>query len=143
MARTAPVLYSVDLSDCAAIRQLTTQEISEEFAAVLEGAGATILQALSHTFPGAGLTCALLLTESHAILHTWPETGTVNLDIFSCSTRLKSLDAIAELGRVFGAGKVSIQEVPRADGHGPRPDRRLDSRCVAWRGASASSACCG
>jgi len=64
------------------------------------------------------------LTESHAILHTWPETGTVNLDIFSCSTRLKSLDAIAELGRVFGAGKVSIQEVPRADGHGPQPDRR-------------------
>jgi S-adenosylmethionine decarboxylase len=118
------VLYSVDLSECAAIRQLTTQEISEEFAAVLEGAGATILQAVSHTFPGAGLTCALLLTESHAILHTWPETGTVNLDIFSCSTRLKSLDAIAELGRVFGAGKVSIQEVPRADGHGPRPDGR-------------------
>src|SRR5580765_5846217 len=35
MARTAPVLYSVDLSECAAIRQLTTQEISEEFAAVL------------------------------------------------------------------------------------------------------------
>ena len=124
MAYSAPVLYSVDLSECAAIRQLTTQEISEEFAAVLEGAGATILQAVSHTFPGAGLTCALLLTESHAILHTWPETGTVNLDIFSCSTRLKSLDAIAELGRVFGAGKVSIQEVPRADGHGPRPDGR-------------------
>ena len=124
MAYSAPVLYSVDLSECAAIRQLTTQEISEEFAAVLEGAGATILQTVSHTFPGAGLTCALLLTESHAILHTWPETGTVNLDIFSCSTRLKSLDAIAELGRVFGAGKVSIQEVPRADGHGPQPDRR-------------------
>jgi len=124
MAYSAPVLYSVDLSECAAIRQLTTQEISEEFAAVLEGAGATILQAVSQTFPGAGLTCALLLTESHAILHTWPETGTVNLDIFSCSTRLKSLDAIAELGRVFGAGKVSIQEVPRADGHGPQPDRR-------------------
>lgn len=124
MARTTPVLYSVDLSECAAIRQLTTDEISEGFAAVLEGAGATILHAVSHTFPGAGLTCALLLTESHAILHTWPETGTVNLDIFSCSTRLKSLDAIAELGRVFGAGKVSIQEVPRADGHGPRPDGR-------------------
>ena len=124
MAHTAPVLYSVDLSDCAAIRQLTTEEIYERFTAVLEGAGATILQAVSHTFPGAGLTCALLLTESHAILHTWPETGTVNLDIFSCSTRLKSLDAIAELGRVFGAGNVSIQEVPRADGHRPQSDGR-------------------
>ena len=124
MAHIAPVLYSVDLSECATIRQLTTEEISERFIAVLKGAGATILQAVSQTFPGAGLTCALLLTESHAILHTWPETGTVNLDIFSCSTRLKSLDAIAELGRVFGAGKVSIQEVPRADGHGPQSHGR-------------------
>ena len=54
-------------------------------------------------FPGAGLTCVLILAESHAVLHTWPETGTVNIDIFSCSTRLKSLAAIAELGRSFGA----------------------------------------
>ena len=120
----SPVLYSVDLGECAAIGQLAADEVADTFTAALEGAGATILHAMSHSFPGAGLTCALLLTESHAILHTWPETGTVNLDIFSCSTRLKSLDAIAELGRVFGAGKVSIQEVPRADGHGPRPDGR-------------------
>jgi S-adenosylmethionine decarboxylase len=114
-----PVLYSVDLSECAAIRQLTTEEISDTFTATLKGAGATILHAVSHTFPGSGLTCALLLSESHAVLHTWPETGTVNLDIFSCSTKLKSLDAISELGRLFGAGKVSIQEVPRANGHHP------------------------
>jgi len=109
----------VDLSDCSAIRHLTPDEVSETFTAALESAGATILDALSHKFPGMGLTCALLLSESHAVLHTWPETGTVNLDIFSCSTRLKSLDAIVELGRLFGAGKISIQEVPRADGHHP------------------------
>ena len=119
MAHHGPVLYLVDLSDCSAIRHLTPDEVSETFTAALESAGATILHALSHKFPGMGLTCALLLSESHAVLHTWPETGTVNLYIFSCSTRLKSLDAIAELGRLFGAGNVSIQEVPRADGHHP------------------------
>jgi S-adenosylmethionine decarboxylase len=111
------VLYLVDLSECAAIRQLTTEEIADAFSATLASAGATILQTVAHVFPGTGLTCALLLTESHAVLHTWPETGTINLDIFSCSTGLRSLDAIAELGRLFGAGQVSIQEVPRADGH--------------------------
>jgi S-adenosylmethionine/arginine decarboxylase-like enzyme len=41
----------------------------------------------------------------------------VNIDIFSCTTRLKSLSAIHELGRVFGARQVSVQEVLRADGH--------------------------
>jgi S-adenosylmethionine decarboxylase len=113
------VLYSADLSDCEAIGALTADEISATFAAALGRAGATIVHALSHAYPGAGLTCALILSESHAVLHTWPETGTVNIDIFSCSTRLKSLDAIAELSRFFGARDVSIQEVPRADGHLP------------------------
>ncbi len=124
-AHIAPVLYSVDLSECAAIRELTHEEISETFSAALEGAGATILQTVLQTFPGAGLTCALLLSESHAVLHTWPETGTVNLDIFSCSSRLKCLDAIAELGRLFGADNVSVQEIPRADGHSPPPPQDL------------------
>ena len=112
----APVLYSVDLGDCAALRQLDAEEVEATFVAALGRAGATIVHAMSYVYPGAGLTCALILSESHAVLHTWPEAGTVNIDIFSCSSRLKSLDAITELSRLFGAGTVSIQELPRADG---------------------------
>ena len=94
------------------------------FGTALRRAGATVVQEVSHAFPETGLTCVLILSESHAVLHTWPETGTVNLDIFSCSTRLKSLEAIDELRRSFGAQHVTVQEIPRADGHGPRTDGR-------------------
>src|ERR1700704_6612146 len=117
-----PVLYSADLKACTAMSALDPERVTETFVHALESAGATVVQALSHNFPGAGLTCVLILAESHAILHTWPETGTVNIDIFSCSTRLKSLAAIDELRRSFGAQHVTVQEIPRADGHGPRPD---------------------
>jgi S-adenosylmethionine decarboxylase len=117
-----PVLYSADLKACTAMSALDPERVTATFVRALESAGATVVQALSHSFPGAGLTCVLILAESHAVLHTWPETGTVNIDIFSCSTRLQSLAAIAELGRSFGAAGVSIQEIPRADGHGPPPD---------------------
>jgi S-adenosylmethionine decarboxylase proenzyme len=92
--------------------------VAATFVETLERAGATVVQSLSHHFPGAGLTCVLILAESHAVLHTWPETGTVNIDIFSCSTRLKSLGAIDELARSFGAVEVTVQETARADGHG-------------------------
>ncbi|HVC19845.1 MAG TPA: adenosylmethionine decarboxylase [Vicinamibacterales bacterium] len=119
-----PVLYSVDLKGCATIATLAPEIVTATFVQALESAGATVVQALSHHFPGAGLTCILILAESHAVLHTWPETGTVNIDIFSCSTKLKSLAAIVELGRSFGAADVSVQEIPRADGHCPRADRR-------------------
>jgi len=119
-----PVLYSVDLSECEALAALEQEEITALFVSALERSGATIVQALSHAYPGAGLTCVLILRESHAVLHTWPETGTVNIDIFSCSIRLKSLEAIHELSRSFGARHVSVQELSRADGHRPRLDQR-------------------
>ena len=112
------------------------------FGAALRRAGATVVQELSHAFPGTGLTCVLILSESHAVLHTWPETGTVNIDIFSCSTRLKSLEAIDELRRSFGAAACHRPGDPSCRRTRPAAGRtRLGSRCGAWRGASASSAC--
>jgi S-adenosylmethionine decarboxylase len=116
-----PVLYSADFADCQALDTFDGDGIATIFAAALRGAGATIVQEVSHAYPEHGLTCVLVLRESHAVLHTWPETGTVNIDIFSCSTRLKSLAAIEELGRMLGAQKVSVQEIPRADGRSRVP----------------------
>jgi S-adenosylmethionine decarboxylase proenzyme len=123
-AHEQPTLYSVDLSGCKAIATLPPKTVTAFFVRALESAGATVVQEVSHNFPGTGLTCVLILAESHAILHTWPETGTVNIDIFSCSTRLRSLAAIEELGRSFGADGVSVQEIPRADGHIAPSDAR-------------------
>lgn len=110
------MLYSVDLSGCAGIAALAPADVNATFAAALQGAGATVVGQLSHCFPGGGLTCVLILAESHAVLHTWPETGTVNIDIFSCSTRLQSLAAIEAIGRTFRAASVSVREVRRANG---------------------------
>ena len=112
-----PVLYSVDLWGCDALAALRPEDIISAFAAALEHAGATVVQTSSHAFPGAGLTSVLILRESHAVIHTWPETGTVNIDIFSCSTGLKSLEAVNELSRFLGSRQVSVQEIRRADGH--------------------------
>ena len=119
-----PSLYSVDLGGCTYLADRAPDEIMIAFCAALRRAGATVVRELSHSFPETGLTCVLILSESHAVLHTWPETGTVNIDIFSCSPRLKSLEAIDELRRAFGAQHVTVQEIPRADGHNRQSDRR-------------------
>jgi len=123
-ANASPASFSADLSGCDALPVLTDDEVADLFIAALDRAGATIVEAVSHAFPKTGLTCVLILRESHAVLHTWPETGTINIDIFSCSTRLKSLEAIDELRRSFGSKSVTVQEIPRADGHGPRSNGR-------------------
>lgn len=113
----APILYSADLNRCARLSSLTPDHVTAVFGWILEECGATVVSGLSHHFPVVGLTSVLILTESHAVLHTWPESGTVHLDIFSCSPRLKSRAAIAALGAALGAERVSVQEVPRVDGH--------------------------
>ena len=121
-ARTPPALFSADLSGCTDFANRPPDDVMTVFGDALRRAGATVVQQVFHQFPETGLTCVLILAESHAVLHTWPETGTMNIDIFSCSTRLKSLEAIDELRRCFGAQHVTVQEIPRADGHGSSPD---------------------
>ena len=116
------MLYAAELTGCRLLGTLEANRVADAFSTALTSAGATVVQALSHAFPGAGQTCVLILAESHAVLHTWPETGTVNLDIFSCSSRLRSHAAIEALGETFGATAISVQEILRADGHLPLPD---------------------
>lgn len=114
--RDQPMLYVADLTGCAALSSTPADAVQAIFVAALAGAGATIVKTLAHGFPGVGLTCVLILSESHAVLHTWPETGTVHIDVFSCTTRLKSLAAIDEIARALGAASVSVRETPRANG---------------------------
>jgi S-adenosylmethionine decarboxylase proenzyme len=123
-ANASPASFTADLLSCAALSELTADEVAELFTAALNRAGATIVESVSHAFPRTGLTCVLILRESHAVLHTWPETGMVNIDIFTCTTGLQSLEAIADLGRSLGAAAVSIQEIARADGHYAPADPR-------------------
>ncbi len=114
------MLYIADLTGCTALSAATTETVRAVFIAALQRAGATIVETVSHGFPGAGMTCVLVLAESHAVLHTWPETGTVNIDVFSCTSRLKSLAAIDEIALALGAATVSVRETPRANGY-PAP----------------------
>lgn len=118
------MLYAVELTGCVKLATLKPGRVAAAFTDALTSAGATVVQTLSHQFPGAGMTCVLILAESHAVLHTWPESGTANLDIFSCSTRLRSQAAIAAIGEAFGATSVAVQEILRADGHRRAPVER-------------------
>jgi len=114
--RDQPMLYVADLVGCAELSSATADAVQAVFVAALARAGATIVETMAHGFPGAGLTCVLILAESHAVLHTWPETGTVHIDVFSCTNRLKSLAAIEEIAQALGAASISVRETPRANG---------------------------
>lgn len=111
-----PILYSADFISCKAIPHLTEQELADIFGLVLQSAGATIVHAHCHAHGPSAITCAVILTESHAVLHTWKDSAAVNVDIFCCSSRLKAREAIENLRWLLGAKDVSLQEILRAAG---------------------------
>ena len=46
--------------------------------------GATVINSCSYVFEPQGLALALLLSESHATIHTYPEYDACFIDIFTC-----------------------------------------------------------
>lgn len=53
-------------------------------AVVNRTAGVTVLGAQQHLFASGGLTGVVLLAESHAAIHTWPEHGYASVTFSSC-----------------------------------------------------------
>jgi S-adenosylmethionine decarboxylase len=52
--------------------------------------GATSLNSVKHIFPPDGFTMVILLGESHASIHTYPEHGSCFVDLFTCGDHCNS-----------------------------------------------------
>lgn len=50
----------------------------------VESAGLTVVARAQHDFGGGEVTALLVLSQSHAALHTWYTHGFVSVDVFTC-----------------------------------------------------------
>ena len=72
-----------------------------------------VSQAAWHRFPGAGgITGVCLLAESHLACHTFPEYGSLCLNVFCCRPR-PDWDFESYLTHAFDAATVTVRRVDR------------------------------
>lgn len=80
---------------------------------VLTQAGATVCDVISKQFDPQGVTVLALLSESHASIHTYPEIGSMFVDIFTCGDTADPELAAALLRDRLGAREATINTVHR------------------------------
>lgn len=57
---------------------------------VVNEAGLNKVGSIYKQFNPHGVTGIVLISESHVSIHTWPEYGLINLDIFTCGDKSKA-----------------------------------------------------
>ncbi len=75
--------------------------------------GATVLEVCSHKFQPQGVTALTVLAESHASLHTYPESNLVFWDCFTCGTTCKPELSIAILAKALQPQTLEKQLIQR------------------------------
>jgi S-adenosylmethionine decarboxylase len=84
----------------------------------VRASGATLLNTARHVFPSGGATIVMLLSESHASIHTYPEHDSCFVDLFTCGLecRAEAFDAI--LRRYLRPERTSATTCVRSSGIG-------------------------
>src|ERR1044072_6987515 len=82
----------------------------------LRAAGATVCQVIAQRFVPQGVTVLALLSESHASVHTYPEVGSLFVDVFTCGDQ-----ADPELAARLPAGAPRGRPARPRTGGAPAP----------------------
>lgn len=105
--------YLVDLSNCNRELLLDSERAHHLFSRAVRESGLTVVDEGFYKFSPHGFTCFLLLAESHASLHAWPEYGYCAIDLFTCAIGKDLLPLIQQIREAFGATHFSFRKLDR------------------------------
>ena len=88
------------------------QSLQEAMIRGINRAKMTILNIFSHRFVPQGCTIVISLSESHVSCHTWPESGCLAVDVYTCGEGNPRLIAI-ELLKYLNSDSYFLREVDR------------------------------
>jgi len=104
----------VDFYNCKSIPS-TAESLEQVMLATAREIKSTVVTSSFHEFSPHGLSGVVVIAESHLAAHTWPEHGTVCVDLFTCSSEMESTAGLAFLFESLGAQKMTLASCPRGN----------------------------
>ena len=105
--------YICDLSNCNRKLLMDSEKVYSLFSKAVRESGLTVVDEGFYKFSPHGFTCFLLLAESHASLHAWPEYGYCAVDLFTCAIGKDLLPLIQQIKSALGADNFSLRKFDR------------------------------
>ena len=66
-----------------------------------------------YPFSPVGVTGMAIVSESHLVIHTWPEHGYAAVDVFTCGAPRDPEAAVNVLRRLFTPERIGVMEINR------------------------------
>ena len=101
------------LRDCATKILNDRHRLAELVNTAAIATGATVLETHSYQFSPQGVTALAVLAESHASMHTYPESGTVFWDCFTCGTTCNPELSVEILVKALQPASINKQLISR------------------------------
>ena len=105
--------YICDLSNCDRELLMSGEKVKTLFTKAVLESGLTVVDEGFYKFSPHGFTCFLLLAESHASLHAWPEFGYCAIDLFTCNLSKDLTSLIEHIKEMLGAESFTLRQFDR------------------------------
>ena len=100
----------VDLKGIDASFLNSEERLAHAMVEVVNQASLTLLSYHCHALVPSGVSCVGVLLESHVSFHTWPGSGVITLDLFTCGSN-PLVPVVPIIERLFGVS-ASFKEKP-------------------------------
>lgn len=105
--------FICELSGCDQILLLDNQRLQKLFTQLVRESQLSIIYEGQFDFTPYGFSGYLLLEESHASIHVWPEYGYCALDVFTCNLEIDVTPLFTAAKEAFAADGLSVQRIDR------------------------------
>src|ERR1700760_1023871 len=113
----------LEMWGCQNLNSVDTAELA--LREMVDALDVNLLDLKVYPFSPVGITGMAIVSESHLVIHTWPEYGYAAVDVFTCGVPREPEAAVAVLRRLFAPERIGVMEINR--GQLDLPDRGLDA----------------